>query len=195
MKAQIQNIDQNNQSPTPRFSQCHDLMERDDKGPWVLLSDLTELFFKQHEWKNLSITAIAAENQSVADYIAQLEGERDTALANLDACRRELENISNSNPREWGDQRDSFQAWAQNRARHTLAACGQPADDACRRDAERLEYLVRHEQTLTYVKKSELYYSKEQTMRGVIDILIEGEKQRADAACGLAALTPGEEGE
>ncbi len=37
-----------------------------------------------------------------------------------DALKIELQNIANANPREWGDQRDSFQAWAQNRARHAI---------------------------------------------------------------------------
>jgi chromosome segregation ATPase len=34
----------------------------------------------------------------------------------------ELANIANAKPDTWGDMSDSFQAWAQNRARHALAA-------------------------------------------------------------------------
>jgi hypothetical protein len=34
----------------------------------------------------------------------------------------ELANIANAKPHTWGDMSDSFQAWAQNRARHALAA-------------------------------------------------------------------------
>jgi chromosome segregation ATPase len=34
----------------------------------------------------------------------------------------ELANIANAKPATWGDMSDSFQAWAQNRARHALAA-------------------------------------------------------------------------
>lgn len=31
---------------------------------------------KERDWRTMSVTEIAAENQSVAEYIAQLEGER-----------------------------------------------------------------------------------------------------------------------
>jgi len=36
--------------------------------------------------------------------------------------RAELTNIAAANPAHWGDEMDQFVPWAQNRARHTLAA-------------------------------------------------------------------------
>jgi chromosome segregation ATPase len=44
------------------------------------------------------------------------------AEAERDALAKELGNIANAKPATWGDMSDSFQAWAQNRARHALAA-------------------------------------------------------------------------
>lgn len=46
-------------------------------------------------------------------YIAELEEQRDALLV-------ELTNIANANTRDWDDPTD-FKAWAQNRARHTIA--------------------------------------------------------------------------
>lgn len=40
-------------------------------------------------WKELSVTAIAAENKSVGEYIKQVENQRDAALAQLEAQKRE----------------------------------------------------------------------------------------------------------
>jgi hypothetical protein len=44
------------------------------------------------------------------------------AEAERDALAKELGNIANAKPDTWGDMSDSFKAWAQNRARHALAA-------------------------------------------------------------------------
>jgi hypothetical protein len=51
----------------------------------------------------------------------------------------ELQNIANAKPHEWGEERDQFQAWAQNRARHTLAALAD--DGAPHPDTARLDWL------------------------------------------------------
>jgi chromosome segregation ATPase len=43
-------------------------------------------------------------------------------IARAEKAEAELANIANAKPDTWGDMSDSFQAWAQNRARHALAA-------------------------------------------------------------------------
>jgi hypothetical protein len=43
-------------------------------------------------------------------------------IAKREKAEAELANIANAKPDTWGDMSDSFQAWAQNRARHALAA-------------------------------------------------------------------------
>jgi hypothetical protein len=43
-------------------------------------------------------------------------------IAKREQAEAELANIANAKPDTWGDMSDSFQAWAQNRARHALAA-------------------------------------------------------------------------
>ena len=48
------------------------------------------------------------------DFARQLERENNR-------LRAELENIANAKPHTWGEESDQFQAWAQSRARHTLA--------------------------------------------------------------------------
>jgi hypothetical protein len=45
-----------------------------------------------------------------------------SAEARAEKAEAELANIANAKPDTWGDMSDSFQAWAQNRARHALAA-------------------------------------------------------------------------
>jgi hypothetical protein len=42
--------------------------------------------------------------------------------ARAEKAEAELGNIANAKPHTWGDMSDEFQAWAQNRARHALAA-------------------------------------------------------------------------
>jgi hypothetical protein len=49
---------------------------------------------------------------------AQLKAEREKVRV----LRAELTNIAAANPAHWGDEMDQFMPWAQNRARHTLAA-------------------------------------------------------------------------
>lgn len=47
--------------------------------------------------------------------------KRTVEVANeRDALAKELQNIANAKPHEWGDESDQFQPWAQNRARHAL---------------------------------------------------------------------------
>ena len=59
--------------------------------------------------------------------VMHLFGERATVITNQrDALAKELENIANAKPHEWGDESDQFQPWAQNRARHALAAMQPP---------------------------------------------------------------------
>jgi hypothetical protein len=41
-------------------------------------------------------------------------------MAVNEILQTELENIANAKPSEWGDQKDQFRPWAQNRARHAL---------------------------------------------------------------------------
>jgi hypothetical protein len=43
-------------------------------------------------------------------------------IAKREKAEAELANIANAKPDTWGDMSDSFQAWAQNRAWHALAA-------------------------------------------------------------------------
>lgn len=58
------------------------------------------------------------------DVIKLLDGterqRRELATENA-RLRTELANIANAKPSEWGDMSDSFQPWAQSRARHALA--------------------------------------------------------------------------
>ena len=49
---------------------------------------------------------------------AQLKAEREKVRV----LRAELTNIAAAKPAHWGDEMDQFMPWAQNRARHTLAA-------------------------------------------------------------------------
>ena len=50
--------------------------------------------------------------------------------ARAEKAEAELANIANAKPDTWGDMSDSFQAWAQNRARHALAAMTARAEKA-----------------------------------------------------------------
>jgi chromatin segregation and condensation protein Rec8/ScpA/Scc1 (kleisin family) len=55
------------------------------------------------------------EPGSVAEYVGQLERQRDELLA-------ELRNIADADPSTWEpDVRDQFRQWAQNRARTAIA--------------------------------------------------------------------------
>jgi hypothetical protein len=53
-----------------------------------------------------------------SEFIARLR----TLAARAEKAEAELANIANAKPHTWGDMSDSFQAWAQSRARHALAA-------------------------------------------------------------------------
>ncbi len=75
---------------------------------------------------------LAAANKRIADcefllehrykIIQQQEPRCNEAIARAEKAEAELANIANAKPDTWGDMSDSFQAWAQNRARHALAA-------------------------------------------------------------------------
>ena len=66
--------------------------------------------------------ALALGQQNCDDAYDDLREERDDAIAKRERAEAELTNIANAKPDTWGDMSDSFQAWAQNRARHALAA-------------------------------------------------------------------------
>jgi hypothetical protein len=66
-----------------------------------------------------------AENDRLIDENVKLNGYADMHMkekARAEKAEAELANIANAKPHTWGDMSDSFQAWAQNRARHALAA-------------------------------------------------------------------------
>lgn len=52
------------------------------------------------------------------DRIADAWAEKEEAMRE---AIKELQNIANAKPAEWGEMSDEFQPWAQNRAKHTLA--------------------------------------------------------------------------
>lgn len=64
-------------------------------------------------------------NRTILGQAEKERHEAETRLASVEfreeRFRKELENIANAKPSEWGEQRHDFQAWAQNRARDTLA--------------------------------------------------------------------------
>jgi hypothetical protein len=64
----------------------------------------------------ISVNATGAAR--LAHATAQLKAEREKVRV----LRAELTNIAAANPAHWGDEMDQFMPWAQNRARHTLAA-------------------------------------------------------------------------
>jgi predicted nucleic acid-binding Zn-ribbon protein len=66
--------------------------------------------------------ALALGQQNCDDAYDDLREERDEAIARAEKAEAELANIANAKPHTWGDMSDSFQAWAQSRARHALAA-------------------------------------------------------------------------
>jgi chromosome segregation ATPase len=66
--------------------------------------------------------ALALGQQNCDDAYDDLREERDEAIAKREKAEAELANIANAKPDTWGDMSDSFQAWAQSRARHALAA-------------------------------------------------------------------------
>jgi hypothetical protein len=65
-------------------------------------------------------TMLCSPQVGVAFNEQQARAEK--AEAERDALAKELGNIANAKPHAWGDMSDDFQAWAQNRARHALAA-------------------------------------------------------------------------
>jgi hypothetical protein len=75
---------------------------------------------------------LAAANKRIADceflsqhrykIIQRQEPRCNEAIARAEKAEAELANIANAKPHTWGDMSDSFQAWAQSRARHALAA-------------------------------------------------------------------------
>jgi hypothetical protein len=77
------------------------------------------------KWADDYTAELTAANKRIADCEFLLE--KFTTWLNVEIAKREkaeaeLANIANAKPDTWGDMSDSFQAWAQNRARHALAA-------------------------------------------------------------------------
>jgi len=59
---------------------------------------VAEIKVEVDAWKHLSVTAIAAENQSVAEYVKQLEAK----CAALEAAHKELMGEAAHDVSEWG---------------------------------------------------------------------------------------------
>ena len=62
-----------------------------------------------------------ADDASGDDHVAEAHAEIVRRVNDYPRLVAELENIANAKPSEWGEMKDQFQAWAQNRARHALA--------------------------------------------------------------------------
>jgi chromosome segregation ATPase len=83
----------------------------------------------QREQASAYASTVTAENVALRAEVERLnEKLRIESAASAHAlhwaekAEAELANIANAKPDTWGDMSDSFKAWAQNRARHALAA-------------------------------------------------------------------------
>ncbi len=109
-------------TPTPRT----------DDAEWLtgkVTCDFARTLEELHESRNaerLARVQLGNEREKVQRLVeinefvgsAQLKAEREKVRV----LRAELTNIAAANPAHWGDEMDQFMPWAQNRARHTLAA-------------------------------------------------------------------------
>jgi predicted nucleic acid-binding Zn-ribbon protein len=96
------------QSGTAKIAELNELLKADR-------AELTRLRAEVERLKGMR-TAAEAIMTDVA------EANEEIAIARAEKAEAELANIANAKPDTWGDMSDSFQAWAQNRARHALAA-------------------------------------------------------------------------
>jgi hypothetical protein len=109
-------------------------------------------FARELETELAAITARAEKAEAALHALRLVCGTSDadkfTTWLNVEIAKREkaeaeLANIANAKPDTWGDMSDSFQAWAQNRARHALAAMTARAEKT-EADTARLDWLEAH---------------------------------------------------
>jgi chromosome segregation ATPase len=65
---------------------------------------------------------LRALSDQLSDNLSAVGAAYNDEKARAEKAEAALANIANAKPHTWGDMSDSFQAWAQNRARHALAA-------------------------------------------------------------------------